>query len=72
MINRTSALSAAFAFFLEDAARMELALLPARAAGLDARPYSAEEARARAIRSGALIERMWQFLCHGDPEEQGV
>lgn len=62
--------AASFAFFLEDAARLELALLPAAAAGKAPRPYTSEEAQARAIKAGALIERMWQFLCSGDPEWQ--
>lgn len=60
--------AAALAFFLEDAARVELALLPARAAGLMPRVYSPEEVAARAISAGALFERMWHYLCLGDPE----
>lgn len=60
--------AACLAFFLEDAARIELALLPARGAGLDAREYSADEAAARAIKAGGLFERMWHYLCFGDPE----
>jgi len=60
--------AAALAFFLEDAARTELAILPARAAGIQPLEYSAEEAAARAIRTGGLFERMWHFLCFGDPE----
>ena len=63
--------AAALAFFLEDAARIELALLPAAAAGRSAREYTPEEAAARAIRAGGLFERMWHFLCHGDPEYDG-
>lgn len=62
--------AAAFAFFLEDAARVELAVLPARAAGLAPLEYSADEASRRAVKAGALIERMWHFLCFGDPEWQ--
>ena len=60
--------AACLAFFLEDAARIELALLPARGAGLDAREYSPDEAAARAIKAGGLFERMWHYLCFGDPE----
>jgi HCOMODA/2-hydroxy-3-carboxy-muconic semialdehyde decarboxylase len=66
----TIAEAAAFAFYLEDAARVELALLPARAAGLKPRKYTHDEAAHRAIKAGALIERMWHFLCFGDPEWQ--
>jgi HCOMODA/2-hydroxy-3-carboxy-muconic semialdehyde decarboxylase len=62
--------AAAFAFFLEDAARLELAILPARAAGVDPREYTTEEVSRRAVKAGALIERMWQYLCYGDPEWQ--
>lgn len=62
--------AAGLAFFLEDAARIELALLPARSAGLQPREYSPEEVEKRAVRAGALFERMWQYLCFGDPEWQ--
>jgi HCOMODA/2-hydroxy-3-carboxy-muconic semialdehyde decarboxylase len=58
------------AFFLEDAARIELALLPARAGPNPPLPYSSDEVRARAIAAGGIYERMWQFLCFGDPEWQ--
>ena len=53
------------AFFLEDAARVELALLPARDTAIE---YSPQEATARATAVGGIYERMWQFLCYGDPE----
>lgn len=62
--------AASLAFFLEDAARVELALLPATAAGHTSLPYSVEEAAQRAVKAGRLFERMWQFLCSGDPEWQ--
>lgn len=60
--------AAALAFFLEDAARIELALLPARASGLTPRQYSPEEVSRRAVRAGALFERMWHYLCFEDEE----
>lgn len=60
--------AAAFAFFLEDAARIEIALLGAATAGRQPLEFSAEEAARRAIKSGAIVERMWRFLCNGDPE----
>jgi HCOMODA/2-hydroxy-3-carboxy-muconic semialdehyde decarboxylase len=66
----TIAEAAAFAFYLEDAARIEIALLPARAAGREPREYTTDESARRAVKAGALIERMWQFLCFGDPEWQ--
>lgn len=63
--------AAALAFFLEDAARIELALLPATAARQTVREYSPDEVAARAVRAGGLFERMWHYLCHGDPEFDG-
>lgn len=62
--------AAGLSFFLEDAARLELALLPARDAGLSPREYTPEEVENRAVKAGALFERMWQYLCFGDPEWQ--
>lgn len=62
--------AAAFAFYLEDAARVEIALLPARATGREPLAYTPEDSVRRAVKAGALIERMWQFLCFGDPEWQ--
>jgi HCOMODA/2-hydroxy-3-carboxy-muconic semialdehyde decarboxylase len=62
--------AAGLAFFLEDAARIELALLPARSIGLRPREYTSEEATKRAVKAGALFERMWQFLCFADSEWQ--
>jgi HCOMODA/2-hydroxy-3-carboxy-muconic semialdehyde decarboxylase len=56
------------AFFLEDAARLELSLLPARAAQLSVLEFSEEEAAERATLVGGIYERMWQFLCFGDSE----
>lgn len=63
--------AAALAFFLEDAARIDLALLPATVVGKKAREYTPDEVAARAVRAGGLFERMWHFLCHGDPEFTG-
>ena len=66
---RDLAEAASHAFFLEDAARIEIALLPVSE---QARPYSEEQARARAVGAGGLYERMWSFLCDGDPEWQAT
>ncbi len=60
--------AAALTYFLEDAARIELALLPARAAGIHPRVYDAAQVRARAITAGGLFERMWAYLCLQDQE----
>jgi HCOMODA/2-hydroxy-3-carboxy-muconic semialdehyde decarboxylase len=55
------------AWFLEDAARVELAV---RAAGGEAvRIFAdAQVAAERATWSGRIAERIWEFLCAGDPE----
>lgn len=62
--------AACLAFFLEDAARLEIALLPAAASGVEPIPYTADEAAQRAVGTGGLFERMWPFLCAGNPEWQ--
>lgn len=53
------------AWYLEDAARVELDCL---ATGLDATAFTAAESGARATWNGRLLERMWDYLTHGDPE----
>jgi HCOMODA/2-hydroxy-3-carboxy-muconic semialdehyde decarboxylase len=53
------------AWYLEDAARVELAV---RGSGLRGVEFSGEEARDRAILSGRLIERMWEWLTAQDVE----
>jgi HCOMODA/2-hydroxy-3-carboxy-muconic semialdehyde decarboxylase len=53
------------AWYLEDAARVELAVL---ATALDGLELDDTEARERAVTSGRIIERMWDYLTSGDPE----
>ena len=55
------------AFYLEEAATTELAVM---ASGQEDRSlvYSDEQAKSRAVSSGQIFERMWDFLTHGDPE----
>lgn len=55
------------AFFLEEAAKTELAVM---ASGQEAASvvYSPEQATARAVSSGRIFERMWDYLTDGDPE----
>lgn len=61
--------AAMLAFYLEDACRIELA---ARAAGLaEAGTVPLEAARTRATHAGGIVERMWDYLTEGDPEEYG-
>jgi HCOMODA/2-hydroxy-3-carboxy-muconic semialdehyde decarboxylase len=55
-----------FAWFLEDAARVELAALQAGRAEEGA--MTPEEARDRAVSTGRTFERMWDYLVVGDPE----
>ena len=52
------------AWYLEDAARVELDVL--HTAGVDALALTDEEARSRATWSGGIAERMWAFLTAGD------
>lgn len=56
------------AVYLEDACRFELTLLAAPISGAGAIEFTQEEAQKRATKAGGLIERMWHYLCHGDPE----
>jgi len=59
--------SIVMAFFLEEAAKTELAVL---AAGDRVTPVEMTEAEAdaRAVSSGRIFERMWDYLTFGDPE----
>ena len=56
-----------FTWYLEDAARVELDVLSAGGAGSEAL-FSAEEAKLRAVGTGRIYERMWEYLTYGDPE----
>jgi HCOMODA/2-hydroxy-3-carboxy-muconic semialdehyde decarboxylase len=53
------------AWYLEDAARVELAVL---ATGLEGQEFTAAEVRDRAVTAGRLVERMWDYLTAGDAE----
>ncbi len=59
--------SIVMAYYLEQAARTELAVL---AASHVIKPieYTEAECKARAISGGMIFERMWEYLTHGDPE----
>lgn len=54
-------------WYLEDAARIELAV---RSAGLEQASalLDADECQRRATAAGGIFERMWEFLSAGDPE----
>jgi len=54
-------------WYLEDAARIELQL---RSAGLanEGPTLALEEAARRAVGTGRIYERMWEYLSAGDPE----
>ena len=60
--------AAGLTYFLEDAARLELAV---RATDGAPREYTVEEVRQRAVKAGMLFERMWQYLCFEDEEWEG-
>lgn len=54
-------------WYLEDAARIELDILKTDIAA-QAAVLSADEVALRATRNGGIFERMWEYLCAGDPE----
>ncbi len=53
------------AWYLEDAARVELDCL---ASGCGSTRFTAEQSATRATWNGRLLERMWDYLTAGDPE----
>jgi HCOMODA/2-hydroxy-3-carboxy-muconic semialdehyde decarboxylase len=55
----------ALAWYLEDAARVELAVL---STGLEAQVFTSEEVRDRAIDVGSMLLRMWNWMSADDPE----
>lgn len=55
------------AFFLEESAKTELAVM-ASGQEADSVIYSDGQAKARAVSSGRIFERMWDYLTDGDPE----
>lgn len=59
--------SVVMAFYLEEAARTELAVLTV-GGNADPVELTAEEAQARATGSGRIFERMWEHLTRADPE----
>jgi HCOMODA/2-hydroxy-3-carboxy-muconic semialdehyde decarboxylase len=60
-VGRTIEEATVLAWFLEDAARVELDVLGAGGVG---RVYDEEEAADRAVWSGRLCERMWDWMLH--------
>jgi HCOMODA/2-hydroxy-3-carboxy-muconic semialdehyde decarboxylase len=65
MVGETVEESIVMAFYLEEAAKTELAVL---ATGIEPEVLTPEQAEARAVTSGRIFERMWDYLTHGDPE----
>jgi HCOMODA/2-hydroxy-3-carboxy-muconic semialdehyde decarboxylase len=55
----------ALAWYLEDAARVELAVLHT---GLEPQVFTAQEVRDRAIDAGSMLLRMWNWMSAEDPE----
>ena len=60
--------SIVMAFYLEEAAKTELAVM-AVGDHADSVVLSHAEAEARAVSSGRIFERMWDYLTFGDPED---
>ncbi|MCC6869290.1 MAG: class II aldolase/adducin family protein [Burkholderiales bacterium] len=58
-------------WYLEDAAKLELMV---RSAGLSERSVviSESECAIRAVSTGLIFERMWDYLCAGDPEAGNI
>lgn len=59
--------SVVMAFFLEQAAKTELAVLAA-SHSVPPLEYTEAECKARAVSTGQIFERMWDYLTFGDPE----
>lgn len=57
------------AWYLEDAARVELDVL---ASGVPGPTFDEDECAARATLQGRIFERMWDWLTWNDPETPGV
>ena len=55
----------ALAWYLEDAARLDLAVLRT---GLEPQVFTTEEVRNRAIDVASMLLRMWQWMSANDPE----
>jgi HCOMODA/2-hydroxy-3-carboxy-muconic semialdehyde decarboxylase len=58
----------ALSWFLEEAARVEVALMQMGQDG-DHSLLSADEVTARQVTAGRVYERMWDYLSFGDPEQ---
>ena len=64
VVDRSLEEAVVFAWYVEYAARVELDVL---AKGLVGRVFDPAEAASRAVTSGRLFERMWDWLVAGDP-----
>ena len=67
-VGRTLEEAVALAWYLEDAARVEMAAL---STGLEAQELTPDEARVRATVSGRLFERMWEWMTNPESETYG-
>jgi HCOMODA/2-hydroxy-3-carboxy-muconic semialdehyde decarboxylase len=59
--------SVVMAFYLEESAATELAVLAAGEPA-DAVTFTVEQAKVRATGTGRIYERLWEFMTDGDPE----
>ena len=71
VVGDSVAKAVALTWFLEEMARLELAILSAGLAE-SAPVLTAEETAARATFSGQVVERLWEYLIAGDPEAPGL
>jgi HCOMODA/2-hydroxy-3-carboxy-muconic semialdehyde decarboxylase len=67
VVGKDLAEAVALSWFLEEAARVEVALIQMGQDG-DHTLLTPEETLARQVTSGRVYERMWEYLTHGDPE----
>ncbi len=68
-VGGTAARALSLAWFLEDSARVELAVLSA-GDGLRNSPMTPDEAGRRATWDGRIAERMWEYMTRQDEEDQ--
>jgi HCOMODA/2-hydroxy-3-carboxy-muconic semialdehyde decarboxylase len=66
-IGETIEESVVMAFYMEESAATELAVIAAGEPD-DAVTFTAEQAAVRATGTGRIYERLWDYMSHGDPE----
>jgi HCOMODA/2-hydroxy-3-carboxy-muconic semialdehyde decarboxylase len=69
MVGATVEEATCMAFFLEEASRTEVSVLGMNLPGYEA-IMTAEQAAARGVTTGNILERLWEYLTRDDPENQ--